>query len=153
MQISQKVEIITKSGAETKKLGVLLARTIQQEDRTKKDGALVVSLEGDLGAGKTTFAQGFAEGLGIKERITSPTFVILKIYRVKNKKDLIHIDAYRIGARDLAVLNWKEFVKETRNIILIDWGGRVKKILPKDTIRILFAHHKSDERKIKILGQ
>ena len=57
MQISQKVEIITKSGAETKKLGVLLARTIQQEDRTKKDGALVVSLEGDLGAGKTTFAQ------------------------------------------------------------------------------------------------
>lgn len=149
MQASSKVEIITKSATETKKLGYLLASTVQQKKTIKKDGALVISLEGDLGTGKTTFTQGFAEGLGIKEKIQSPTYVILKIYKIK-KYDFIHIDAYRVGPKDFATLGWKEFVKDPKNIILVEWGNKIKKILPKSALRILFTHQKGDERKIKI---
>ena len=179
MQILQKVEIITKSAAETKKLGQLLASEIVGS-RTSDKRALVISLEGDLGAGKTTFTQGFAEGLGIREKIQSPTYVILKIYKITSPtspislvrrggkkryvslssvgevkssgkvKNLIHVDAYRVGLKDFAVLGWKDFVKNPQNIILVEWGNKIKKILPKGTLHILFAHQKGDERKIKI---
>ncbi len=147
--MNTKFEIITKSNAETKSLGALLADTLYK-GRTKKR-ALVISLEGDLGAGKTTFTQGFADGLGIKEKVKSPTFVILKIYKIK-KMDFIHIDAYRIGTKDFEVLGWKEFIKNPKNIILVEWGDRIKKILPRTAIHIKFKHGASEhERTIKFV--
>lgn len=115
-------------------------------------GPIIISLEGDLGAGKTTFTQGFAGGLGIREKIQSPTFVILKIYDIpKSRKNFIHVDAYRLKAEDFKILGWKEFIKNPENIILVEWGNRIKKILPKKTIRILFEHgKKSSERYVKV---
>lgn len=145
MEMNKNTEVITKSDTETKKLGALLAKTIQEKRPKKK--AQVISLEGDLGAGKTTFAQGFAEGLGIKEKIKSPTFVILKIYNIK-KIDFIHIDAYRVGSKDFVTLGWKDFISNSQNIILVEWGDRIKKILPKDTIHIKFEHIEKDKRGI-----
>lgn len=147
------MEILTKSDKETKKLGKTLAKALSHD--AFKKYAYVVSLEGDLGAGKTTFTQGFAGGLGVKEKIKSPTFVILKIYELKNKfnfKDLIHVDAYRLGSKDFAVLGWRDFIKNNRNIILVEWGDKIRKILPKNSIRIVFAHQKnSKHRLIKFL--
>lgn len=153
-------EILTRSGEETKKLGEILAREIIRT-RTKKQ-ALVVSLEGELGSGKTTFTQGFAKGLGIKENPRSPTFVIMQIYKLNKLKrssgivkfkNFIHIDAYRIKSQDLKILGWHDFIKNPKNIILIEWGNKIKNILPKNSLRIIFKHvGQSNKRLIKIIS-
>src|SRR3989344_4007729 len=145
------LEIITKSDRETKQAGKLFAKALLEEKDKKR--ACVVSLEGDLGSGKTTFTKGFAEGFGIKNTIQSPTFVILKIYQCNTFKrsrksvashnafkNLIHIDAYRIVPKDLKVLGWDEFTKDSHNVVLVEWGERLKKSLPKGTVRIKFFH-------------
>ncbi|HEY4521829.1 MAG TPA: tRNA (adenosine(37)-N6)-threonylcarbamoyltransferase complex ATPase subunit type 1 TsaE [Candidatus Paceibacterota bacterium] len=140
------MKIVSKSAKETKNFAKKLAK-----EALKIHGTVVISLEGDLGAGKTTFTQGFAEGLGIKEKIQSPTFVILKIYDIpKSKKNLIHVDAYRLQTKDFKVLGWKEFIKNPQNIILVEWGNKIKNILPKNTIRIIFKHDTKNSRKITI---
>jgi len=86
----ESVRIITKSAAETKKVAKLLAREIA---RRKDKKAFVVALSGNLGAGKTTFTQGFAEALGVRERVLSPTFVLMKTYALtKNNVSKKHLD-------------------------------------------------------------
>ena len=90
--------------------------------------ATVIALSGDLGVGKTTFVQGVAQAFGITERITSPTFVIMKTYPLHNQvfETLIHIDAYRLtNAHELCVLGWNEMIKNPNNVICIEWPERV----------------------------
>ncbi len=105
----------------------------------EKDAATVVTLSGDLGAGKTTFAQALARAFGIEEDVTSPTFVIEKVY-VPPKGPFtrfVHIDAYRLnGAHDLDVLGWKELLEEPRNLILIEWPEKVAQAIPESALRI-----------------
>ena len=150
------LEIFTKNNVETKKIGGLLAKETIRSRTSNSNNALVISLEGDLGAGKTTFTQGFARGLGVKEVPKSPTFMILQIYDIKlgvNKnprsrksvdregfKNFIHVDAYRLESKDFKVLNWDNFVKDKKNIILVEWGNKIKNILPKNSLRITFGH-------------
>src|SRR3989344_5568057 len=131
----ESIEVITKSAKETKKLGEKLAREINRSPTSIRKNAVIISLEGELGAGKTTFTQGFAKGLGIKEAPKSPTFVIMRRYKLNksNRSDkivefenFIHIDAYRITSKDLKSLGWNELVSGQQNIILIEWGDRVK---------------------------
>lgn len=96
-------------------------------------GGEVVGLIGDLGAGKTVFAKGLASGLGIKQKITSPTFVLMRIYPVKKGsiRNFIHIDAYRLkSAAGLAAIGAKEYMNDPESIVLIEWADRVKKHLP-----------------------
>lgn len=140
------IEIFTKSDKETKKLGGIFAREVLKE-KSKKH-ALVISLEGDLGAGKTTFTQGFGKFLGIKERIQSPTFVIMRKYHPHN---FIHVDAYRLKFKDFKVFSWKNFVKDKNNIILVEWGNKIKNILPKNSLRIIFKHAKNSNERIIII--
>lgn len=158
--MQKSIKIFTKSAEETKKVGELLAREIMKSYHTKASRgarASVVSLEGELGSGKTTFTQGFAKGLRIKENPRSPTFVIMRAYLIPPLRrigkgmfsNFIHIDAYRITSRDLKILGWREFVKNPENIILIEWGNKIKNILQKNSLRIIFKHGKnSSERKI-----
>ncbi len=104
--------------------------------------ANVVSLSGDLGAGKTAFAQAVARTLGVKESVTSPTFIIERVYRLSEERGrgfqrLIHIDAYRLqDESELKALGWEEMVSNPHNLILIEWGERVASLLPKDAIRL-----------------
>jgi len=147
----EQLEIFTKSDKETKKLGELLAKEIMKsfggaQDKLKT--ATVLSLEGDLGAGKTTFTQGFGKFLGIKERIQSPTFTIMKIYHLHN---FIHVDAYRLKSKDFKVFGWREFIKNKNNIILVEWGDKIKNILPKNSLRIIFKHRKNSNERIIIM--
>ena len=138
--------MITKNERETKKVARMLAQEIIKKP-LKTKGAVVIGLQGELGAGKTRFVQGFAKGLGIRQRLTSPTFVLMKKY-----KNLYHIDCYRIDKpKDLLDLDFKEIVSNPDNIILIEWAEKVRKILPKDTIWIKFEIINFKERKIKIL--
>ncbi len=117
-----------------------------------KDSAHVVVLSGNLGAGKTAFAQAVARALGVTEVVTSPTFIIERVYRLSAEEGrgfhrLIHIDAYRLeGERELEALGWKEIVSNPRNLILIEWGERVSLLIPKDAIRLMFSYVDEDTR-------
>jgi len=113
----------------------------------------VICLKGDLGAGKTIFVKGLARGLGITELITSPTFVLMKKYniRIRNKaknRKLYHIDCYRLkNSNDLLSLGFKSWVKND-NIIVIEWGDKVRDILPKNRINIKISIVDEKTRKI-----
>jgi len=141
-----KKEVIIQSAKEMQKVGKCLAEEILKEI-LKNEKAIVIGLEGDLGSGKTTFIQGLARGLKIKERITSPTFVIMKKYKF-SKGELYHIDCYRIESRDLFELDFKEIINKPKNIVVIEWANRVKKSLPKDTFWMKFEYLDKDKRNI-----
>ena len=99
-------------------------------------GGQILGLTGNLGAGKTIFTKGLALGLGIKKNITSPTFVLMKVYPTKHQqiKFLVHIDAYRIkSAHDLIAIGADEYFKRADTITVIEWADKIKKILPKKT--------------------
>lgn len=124
----------------------------EKEFAKNKDKALIVGLYGDLGSGKTAFTQAVAKCLGVKETVTSPTFVIEKIYKLKgeNFDHLIHIDAYRLKSGDeLLRLGWEEIAKNPKNIIFIEWPEKVAEILPKNIKKIYFTFIDKNTREIK----
>jgi len=120
----------------------------------RRKGALVFALTGDLGSGKTTFVQGFLRGLGVKKRTTSPTFIIFRRFALSHLlfANLYHADAYRLKkAKDLSALGFKGILDDPKNIVLIEWAEKIKKILPKNTIWIKFSHGKGElDRIIKL---
>lgn len=147
--------IITTNIGQTKKIASRLAKEIIL---MQSDCARVIALEGNLGAGKTTFVQGFAHALGITEKIQSPTFVLMKIYSLNKQKylkHLVHIDAYRLETpKELEHLGFRELLQDRDGVILIEWADRVKKLLPKDTTWITFEHgEKLSERVMQIKAQ
>ncbi len=154
---------LSSSSAETKKIAgefakkILRIRPKNRFDPAQRRHAVVVDFVGDLGAGKTTFIQGFLRALGVRGKITSPTFVLIKRYATKSKSKPYtpnptpyHMDAYRLkNHRELEVLDFKKIISDPNNIVLIEWAEKVKKLLPKDTIWIKFRHGKKEhERRI-----
>lgn len=118
-----------------------------------EEGALVISLSGDLGAGKTHFAKAVARELGIKSKVNSPTFVIMKRYSLgKNSrffKNLIHIDAYRLkNEKEILNLGFEELLKNPENIIFIEWAENIKKALPKKYFKVKIKHLEGENREI-----
>jgi tRNA threonylcarbamoyladenosine biosynthesis protein TsaE len=104
---------------------------------SKGTKATIFGLSGDLGAGKTAFVKAVAKDLGITEDVTSPTFVIEKIYQLPTNTNstpfshLIHIDAYRIeDSNELLVLGWEKIISDPSNLILIEWPENIKAIFP-----------------------
>jgi len=132
------------------------ARTLGRQLRPREKGATILALSGDLGAGKTTFTQGIAMALGIQENVVSPTFVLMRQYRIPAERklawnQLVHIDAYRLGSdKDLAALRFEEFSQNAMNIIVIEWPERIEAAIPKDSIRITFEIGDKSERIIQI---
>jgi len=106
----------------------------------------VISLEGDLGSGKTTFVKGVLKGLNYKYDVTSPTFTLINEYDADLK--VIHIDFYR----ENHVERWKEIgIDEylySDNLVIIEWGNMINDILPDNVIRIYFEHIALNKRKI-----
>ena len=151
--------VFVKNPAETKKLAYGIAKKfLKTLTIHSAPHALIISLEGNLGAGKTTFTQGFARGLGIQEKIASPTFVVLKRYgipiprkqsRIIRSHWLYHIDCYRLkSVRELEQLGFASIVQEPGAVVLIEWGDRVHRALPKHTLRIRFRHAGENRRHI-----
>ena len=119
------------------------------------DAATVVTLSGELGAGKTTFTQALAKALGVGESVTSPTFVIEKAYELEGQRwdRLVHIDAYRLkGEHELEVLGWKELIAEPANLIVLEWPERVPSLIPEEAIRIRFEIE-GEKRTITVNGK
>ena len=142
---------VTKNPKETQKIAEVFAREILS---AKPESAIVIGLEGDLGAGKTTFTKGFAKGLGIKEEMKSPTFILMRIFQIprsNNQKHFLHFDAYRIDdAKEFAALGFKGLLKNKNNILLVEWSDRIKKLLPKNYFRFVFKHGEKNIREIKL---
>ena len=106
----------------------------------------VISLQGDLGSGKTTFVKGILKGLNYKYGVTSPTFTLINEYHADLK--VIHIDFYR----ENDIKRWKEIgIDEylySENLVIIEWGNMIKTILPDNVITIYFEHINLNKRKI-----
>jgi len=110
----------------------------------------VVLLKGDLGAGKTTLVRGVAEALGITEKITSPTFNIMKLY-LKGSKPLVHIDAYRLEDHNVDI-GLDEFIGIDRGLTFIEWPDYIKNLIPDNAIIINIKNIGNDDREINIEG-
>jgi tRNA threonylcarbamoyladenosine biosynthesis protein TsaE len=131
--------------------GAEIAKNILKRSPTKK--VIVLGLIGDLGGGKTTFLQGFAKGLGIKEKILSPTFIIMRRFRIcansRKFADFYHIDCYRIQRpKEILELGFKEIISNSKNLVAIEWAGRIRKILPKNVLILKFEFINRNTRKI-----
>ncbi|TSC82892.1 MAG: UPF0079 ATP-binding protein [Parcubacteria group bacterium Gr01-1014_20] len=163
------------SSQETKKLGVKLAKQVLGFSsgggsafggRLKVVGrkrAIILALKGDLGSGKTTFVQGFLRGLGVKKRVNSPTFVLMKRFTlpasVKTSsgkhgsrfKNAYHLDCYRIKKpKELMDLGLREILADPENVVLVEWPEKIQRFLPRTTKRLAFGH--GQNIKIRVIG-
>ena len=133
------MEIITQSALQTQKLGEKIGRDLKPP--------IFIALYGDLGSGKTTFIQGLAKGLGIKKRITSPTFVFMKQY----DSHFYHIDLYRIEkTKQIKNLGLEEIFSDSQTIVAVEWAEKIKEMLPKNRIDIWFNYLNNNKRRIVI---
>jgi len=146
---------ITFNSIQTKKMGRKIAQEILKRPLDKK--AIVIGLIGDLGGGKTTFLQGFAKGLRIKNKILSPTFVLMKKFKIRENSHsnsykfatFYHLDCYRIKKpKEILGIGFEEIIKNPHNIVVIEWADRIKKILPKESLIIRFKFINQNTRKI-----
>lgn len=161
-------ELLTNSPAQTKALAKEFARSLR--------GGETICLSGDLGAGKTTFAQALLEALGARGPFTSPTFAILKEYeltppnspktagksslpavslsRLRQDKAscplaaIYHIDAYRINATDLFALGFGDFAGKPHVVTIVEWPENVENALPADALRLKFEWLDKTKRRI-----
>ena len=140
------MNITTTSANATTKIGLKLAKKL-------KNGQ-IFALYGDLGGGKTCFTKGLARGLGIKRRITSPTFVLMKVYNIKKGwlRHFCHVDAYRLKKpSDIIEVGLKEYLGRPDTVVAIEWADKLKKILkPYKKTVIKFSFAGLHERKIQI---
>lgn len=142
--------VITKSEIETIKLA--------KEIAGKLKGGDLVALEGNLGAGKTVLVKGIARALGIKKTVQSPTFVIMMLYQVPAKagkkanklKYLCHIDAYRIKEKDVLAIGAEDYFARPDTLTIIEWAGKIKKILPKKAKWITITAIGKEKRSFKL---
>lgn len=140
------MEFISRSEKETANFAKIIA--------AKSKGGDIFALQGDLGSGKTTFAKGFAAGLGIKKTVTSPTFVVMKEYPVTEDKrridKLIHIDAYRFcDVEDTLSIGLPEYIEDKKAVILVEWPEKVWPVIKNRAKLITFEYKNEHERTIR----
>ncbi|MFA7662896.1 MAG: tRNA (adenosine(37)-N6)-threonylcarbamoyltransferase complex ATPase subunit type 1 TsaE [Patescibacteria group bacterium] len=137
-------KIITKKETETQNLAIKLAKNFK--------GGEVVALNGDLGSGKTAFTKGVAKFFGITKPITSPTFVLMKIYKIaghQNIKTMVHIDTYRLAnSQELVDIGVLEYFGRPDTVCLVEWAEKIKDILPKNVIQIDFSYGEKETERI-----
>lgn len=137
---------VSKSPSQTKEFALKLAK--------KARGGEIFALEGDLGGGKTYFTKWFARGLGIKNTIISPSFLLMKIYRVKQSsiKNFCHVDVYRLKtSSEIIQLGLKEYLGKKNTITIIEWADKIKNILRLyETTTLRFQFIDKNTRKVTI---
>lgn len=146
--------IVIKSKKEMQKIAGMLAKELKPLSSSQ---ATVLALEGNLGSGKTTFTQGLASALGVREKVLSPTFVLAKIYQLpktKKFKHLIHIDCYRLkNPKELEILGFKSFLDDPKSLIVIEWADKIRKMIPKNSIWINFEHGSKTHERLLITSE
>ena len=130
---------ITNTPEETEALGARLARALEP-------GA-VVAFTGDLGAGKTAFVRGLARGLGIRDRVTSPTFTVVNEYE-GGRLPLFHFDLYRLGSADeLFDIGWEDYLARG-GVCAVEWSERMEELLEPGTIRVDLRRGEDEDRRV-----
>jgi len=156
----QSSSIITKSAQET----IAFAKKFLQKalKEAREDAPLVFYLEGELGAGKTHFVKGLAGALGITDNITSPTFVLMKKYKIRKKAGTVpafaggktlffHIDCYRIhDSEDARQIGLDKILENPRAIVAVEWAERIAEIIPRPYWEISFEHVGENRRRISV---
>lgn len=139
--------VISTSLKKTKELGAQLAQVLE--------GGEVILLSGELGAGKTSFIQGLAQGLGIKEVVNSPTFNIMHLYKYRDQnksKTFCHIDAYRLqSGQELIDLGIEEIWQKKDTITAIEWPEHISDIIDFPAIAIVIKALDENKRVFKVI--
>lgn len=149
--------VVRKIKFSKKEIPEISKKILDKVKKIKNKNARVVAFSGDLGAGKTTITQEIAKHLGIREKIISPTFVIMKSYKINPSseyyshfKKLIHIDAYRLDSHlDLLKLGWEELIVDKDNLVIIEWPERVSECIPTIATFALISHIDEGSREIE----
>jgi tRNA threonylcarbamoyladenosine biosynthesis protein TsaE len=118
-----------------------------------RDGATVLALSGDLGAGKTTLTKALGKLLGVTEELASPTFIIMRRHETIHPRfqTLYHIDAYRLeSATDIQKLGFHTLLADSNALIVVEWPERLGDALPEDTLRAEITHVSQTERKLHL---
>jgi tRNA threonylcarbamoyladenosine biosynthesis protein TsaE len=144
--------MLSRNIKETNKIAKIFLNKLLKNKKEPK-GALVVGLSGDLGAGKTAFTKFAAKHLGIKDRVFSPTYVIMKKYPIKSGKYkfFFHLDAYRLkNEKELLHLGWEEIINNKEYLIFIEWPENVSKAIPSNSKFIYISSNKNNYRNFKL---
>ncbi len=137
---SAQVEFISQSVAHTQRAGVVLAQLLQPGD--------IIWLEGDLGAGKTTFTKGVAQGLGVTGYVNSPTFTLVNEYQ--GRLPIYHLDCYRLeSGREALDFGIEEYL-DSGGVTIIEWPERIREVLPPDHLAIQLGYMTDTKRTLRL---
>lgn len=141
---------------ETHELADLFIKTIFYNSEffktVNKNKAVVISLEGNLGSGKTEFLKGIAKSLKLKERILSPTFIVMRKLNLNRNefRALWHLDCYRVfDKKSLVEIGLNDILNDSHNLVFIEWGNKIRQLLPKKYITIKFKILSDNKRLIE----
>jgi tRNA threonylcarbamoyladenosine biosynthesis protein TsaE len=138
------IETTSRSPEQTRQLGMRLGGALQTGD--------VICLQGDLGAGKTTFVQGIAQGWGSLDSVSSPTFILVNVYRRADGSQLFHMDAYRLNsASEAEQLDLDSMLVE--GALIVEWPERMQGLIPVENLWLQFEHTGESEREIKFTAR
>lgn len=129
-----------------------VAKSLLELLPVSSNGAVILALKGELGAGKTSLTQAIASCLGVEELVTSPTFVIAKWYKTNNQtfEGLVHVDAYRIESEsELSPLGFDDLVKKPKTLIVIEWPEKIPEALEKLSVNLFNIEHEGEKRVIE----
>ncbi len=144
---------VSASSRETQRI----ARKLLHRFAAKPTRPLIFALAGELGSGKTTFVQGLARALGIREKVQSPTFVLVKWYRLGRRakpfRHFVHVDAYRLEKQsETRHLGLRDVFKDRDAVVAVEWADRIRKVMPRDAVWIRFRHgRRSSERIVELI--
>ncbi len=137
---SHTMDFFSRSPEQTRRIGVRLGGALQPGD--------VICLQGDLGAGKTTFVQGIAQGWGSQDSVSSPTFILVNVYRRGDGSQLFHMDAYRLDSTPEA----EELDLDTmlaQGPLIVEWPERIDGLVPSENLWVKLEHVDEEDREMK----
>ena len=134
------MDVFSRSPEQTRRIGMRLGGALQAGD--------VICLQGDLGAGKTTFVQGIAQGWGSLDSVSSPTFIMVNVYRGRDETRLFHMDAYRLdSASEAEELDLDAMLSQ--GPLIIEWPERMEGLVPPENLWVNLEHIAEDEREMR----
>jgi tRNA threonylcarbamoyladenosine biosynthesis protein TsaE len=139
------LDLETASAEETQRFGAVLGGLLR--------GDAIITLAGDLGAGKTTFVQGLGKGLGVRATITSPTFVLINRYRTADGRQLQHADCYRLANAPLEM--WDAGLSDlflSDDVVVVEWADRIPGLLPPEYLDISIDQDEGDLRRFRLVA-
>lgn len=137
------LDVVTETAEDTRKVAEALAELLVPGD--------VVSLTGDLGAGKTTFVQGAARGLGVSDQVASPTFVLVREYR--GDVPVYHLDVYRLDRMQEVIDLGFEDLLDPAGVVFVEWGDAILPLLPDEHLRVELRSQDGDARRLSFTGR